>query len=89
MKTGDLVWLKGYHRFWVVLLVTKKEFKTTDIDVSKPGLCAFGGLWYGSDPLKSKNYGKVLELHEFKPEEITVTKTIEGLSRKSLKRMVD
>lgn len=63
-KHGDLVKHPKYDRTWRVLQVTQERFDTTDIDVEKSGLYAFGGMWYGTDPLDISSYGKVLELDD-------------------------
>ena len=50
-------------RNWVVLPVTKKDLKK-DVNADKEGLYAFGGLWYGRNPMKIKSYGKILPIDE-------------------------
>lgn len=62
-RSGDYVKHEDYpNRIWVVLEVTEKYFDEWHIDVPEPGLYAFGGMWYGDDPLDIENFGKVLPL---------------------------
>ena len=49
-------------RNWVVLPVTKKDLKRVNAD--KEGLYAFGGMWYGRNPMKIESYGKILPIEE-------------------------
>ena len=50
-------------RSWVVLPVTKKDLKR-GVNADKEGLYAFGGMWYGRNPMKIKSYGKILPIEE-------------------------
>jgi hypothetical protein len=59
MHHGQLVSLPGYSRKGVVLRVTKKDMKTTGVQVMRPGLYVFSGYWYGTDPLDFRSYGKI------------------------------
>lgn len=47
-----------YARNWIILPVSKKDIKR-GMNAEKEGLYGFGGLWYGRNPMKSKNYGKI------------------------------
>ena len=50
-------------RNWMVLPVTKKDLKR-GINAYKEGLHAFGGMWYGRNPMKIKSYGKIRPIEE-------------------------
>jgi len=50
-------------RNWIVLPVTKKDLKR-GINADKEGLYAFGGMWYGRNPMKIESYGKILPIKE-------------------------
>lgn len=68
MKHGDLIITNKFthtHGFrWfrkaVVLNVTRRDMER-GVDVLTPGLYAFYGLWYESDPLNPKSFGKCVE----------------------------
>lgn len=68
MKHGDLIITNKFfqtHGFRhvrkaVILRVTRRDIEK-GIDVLTPGLYAFYGLWYGSDPLDPKCFGKCVE----------------------------
>lgn len=63
MHHGQLVSLPGYNRKGVVLRVTLKGIKTTNVQVMRPGLYVFSGYWYGTDPLNFNSYGKIHHHH--------------------------
>jgi len=69
-KVGDLILFRdditeqykkhwSNERYWIVLEVTQEMIDTTGINTDKPGLYAFGGMWYGEDPMDVKSYGKI------------------------------
>lgn len=60
MRAGDLVKLRGSHRLWVCLRVSKKQARRMNCD--GPGLYLFGGYWYTGahgGPLNPRAYGKI------------------------------
>ena len=60
MNHGDLVKVRGSHRLWVCLRVSKKDARRMNCD--GPGLYLFGGYWYTTalgGPLNHKAYGKI------------------------------
>lgn len=68
MRSGDLIIIKKFvnkngfreERKAVVLEVSKKDIDN-GLNVLKPGLYAFHGMWYGKDPLDHRSYGKIAE----------------------------
>lgn len=76
-KAGDLVYFPDMEwknifqqtmkdRVWVILLVSQEDIDNTDfIDEHKPGLYAFGGLWYGNKTRgrfdTHRAYGKMID----------------------------
>lgn len=68
MRHGDLIIKNKFvntfgfkdSRKAVLLEVTQKDINQGTL-VQKPGLYAFYGLWYGTDPLNHKCYGKCVE----------------------------
>lgn len=68
------------NRIWVVLDVSQNRFDTTTVNVEKPGLYAFGGMWYGYDIMSVDSYGKVLPLDPYEFYEIPENEvTLKGL----------
>lgn len=56
----QLVRIRGQRRLFIKLDVSAHHFRTTGINVSRPGPALFTGFWYGNDPLNIDCYGKVL-----------------------------
>jgi hypothetical protein len=63
MHHGQLVSLPGYSRKGIVLRVTLKDIKTSNVQVRRPGLYVFSGYWYGTNPLDFNSYGKIHHHH--------------------------
>jgi len=86
IQHADIVWFKGYNRHWVVLLISQWILDNTDIDVDKPGLYAFGGLWYGDKlPDRHAHYGKVLPI----PKDAVVVGRIWDFTKDFVAELVD
>lgn len=85
MKKHNLVHDPHYkNRLWIVLEVTSKDIKQ-GVQVDKPGLYAFGGLWNGSRPHRHRSYGKVIPLND---KMKVVRNDIFGMSLKELKKIL-
>ena len=71
IKKGMIIRFKdeNYSRCWMVLPVTKKDLKR-GINSDKEGLHAFGGMWYGRNPMKNNSYGKILSIDNVDDVEI-------------------
>jgi hypothetical protein len=50
-------------RNWVVLPITKNDLRRS-VNADSEGLYAFGGMWYGRNPMKIKSYGKIQPINE-------------------------
>ncbi len=73
-----------HARNWVVLPVTKKDIKR-GINADQIGFFAFGGMWYGRNPMKIKSYGKIQSIDEdFK----IIRKDLYGISVDDIQKLV-
>lgn len=96
IKQGDyLPWSPSYivhERCWMVLDISKHDFRSRrhggPLNVDRTGLHAFGGMWYGRNPLKIKSYGKVIPIYNQNYIEI-VRENIVGMSVDEIKQLVD
>lgn len=61
IRVGSIIVLPKHLRFWVVLDVSQKDIDK-GLDVEKPGLYAFAGMWHGTDPADAGSFGKVLPI---------------------------
>lgn len=78
---------QDYVRNWIILPVTKKELNR-GINAEGFGLYAFGGLWYGRNPMKTKSYGKIVPIDETDNIEV-IHNDIIGLSVNEIAKLVN
>mgnify|MGYP003586188967 CR=1 FL=1 len=90
-----LPWNPNYiihERCWMVLDVNRHEFRNRRhggiLNVDHIGLHAFGGMWYGRNPLKIKSYGKVIPIYNRDYIEI-VKENIIGMSVDEIQKLVN
>lgn len=74
-------------RHWVVLPVTKEDFKK-GINADSEGLYAFGGMWYGRNPMKRKSYGKISPVDDISDIEIVRT-FLMGMKVNEIQKLVN
>jgi hypothetical protein len=72
-------------RNWIVLLVTKKDLKR-GVNAENEGLHAFGGMWYGRNPMKIKSYGKILPIEE---DVYLIHRDLQGIKVDEFKNLVE
>lgn len=75
-KAGDLIYFPDMEwknifqqtmkdRVWVILPIIQEDIDKGEVDTIKPGLMAFGGLWYGNKTRgrfdTHKAYGKMTD----------------------------
>jgi len=86
IEEGDIITIKDYNRAWVLLYVTEEDLNN-GVNAEEVGLHAFGGMWYGSDPLSIESYGKILDIERDKIVE--VLDNVTHLPVKKIKELVD
>ncbi len=86
MFDGDVIIIRGYKRRWVVLKVTRWDVENTNIKADEPGFYAFGGMWYGDNPLSKSSYGRILSL---KGKDKIALGTVNELPLETLKKLVN
>lgn len=59
MRVGDIVTIPNYSRRGVALYVSRRDIRTSGINVRRPGIYIFSGYWHGTDPLNHNSYGKI------------------------------
>jgi hypothetical protein len=79
---------KKYDRCYIVLKVEQEDIDN-GIDVEKPGLYGFGGMWYGCNRWNKKSYGNIVELDLKDYPWVIVCDSIRNLDSKTLKKLVD
>lgn len=76
-------------RDWVVLSVTQKHLQREGcMNAEKSGLYAFGGMWYGDDPLDVNSYGKIRCLYDYKHVYL-IHENLKELDVETVKQLVD
>lgn len=90
IKDGDVVAVRSSSgdgsagRLWMVLDIDRETMFHYGLNMSKAGLCAFGGPWYRWEDLVSlkktlkrkrslldhRSYGKILELRLYAPRNV-------------------
>jgi len=73
------------ERNWVVLPVKESHLRN-GINADKKGLHAFGGMWYGEDPVNIKCYGKIYSIEE---DVYLVYADMNELTVKQIKELTD
>jgi len=61
IQPGDVLEIKDTSRLWVALWVSLEDV-WDGCAARCAGFHAFGGLWYGDDPMWIGSYGKILAL---------------------------
>jgi hypothetical protein len=56
-------------RYWkIVLNITEEDIAQEEINANHAGLYLFYGMWYGSDPLDHRSYGKIEDFPSENPK---------------------
>lgn len=80
---GDVIFTSRTDRHWVLLNVTQDDLEK-GLFADRVGLHAFGGMWYGDDPMAIKSYGKLLAIGDG----VKVVGTVHDYDLDTLKEMV-
>jgi len=61
IRFGDIVKTKSEigSGYWKIALPVTRRMIDAGLNVEKPGLYLFYGMWYGDNPLSTKSFGKV------------------------------
>jgi len=61
IRFGDIVKTKSEigSGYWKIALPVTRRMIDAGVNVEKPGLYLFYGMWYGDNPLSTKSFGKV------------------------------
>lgn len=81
MKIGSVVKIPGKRRRAVVLHVSTRKM-LTGVNVSKPGLYMFSGMWYGKDPHNDYSFGKIQKPYGRVVGNLRGVKALTGYRRK-------